>query len=73
MSTQKETWKERHDVAQRHVAEGQRVIERQRALIRRQQEAGRDTKDAEQLLATFERSQVLFEDDLARIRAEPKS
>jgi hypothetical protein len=66
------TWAERHQAAQRLVAEGQRAIERQRALIRRQKEFGSDTKDAEELLATFERTQVIFENDLARVLAERK-
>jgi hypothetical protein len=44
------TWTERHAIAQRHVAEGQRVIESQRELIRKQSMLGHDTKDAEQWL-----------------------
>jgi hypothetical protein len=64
------TWTERHAIAQRHVAEGQRVIESQHELIRKQSVLGHDTKDAEKWLAKFERSQRTFERDLARICAE---
>jgi hypothetical protein len=64
------TWTERHAIAQHQVAEGQRIIESQRALIRKQNMLGHDTKDAEKLLVKFERPQRTFEQDLARIRAE---
>jgi hypothetical protein len=64
------TWTERQAIAQRHVAEGQRVIESQRALIRTQNMLGHDTKHAEKMLAKFERSQLTFEQDLARILAQ---
>ena len=64
------TWTERHAIAQHQVAEGQRVIESQRAVIRKQNMMGHDTTDAEKLLARFERSQRTFEQELARIRAE---
>jgi hypothetical protein len=45
---------ERHAIAQHHVAHGQRVIESQLELIRKQNMLGYDTKDAEKLLAKFE-------------------
>ena len=64
------TWTERQAIAQRHVAEGQRVIESQRELIRKENMLGHDTKDAEKMLAKFERSQRTFERELARISAE---
>ena len=64
------TWTERHAIAQHHVAEGQRVIESQRELIRKENMLGHDTKDAEKMLAKFERSQRTFERELARISAE---
>jgi hypothetical protein len=64
------TWTERHALAQHRVAEGQSLIERQRALIRSQTLLGNDTTEAEELLAKFERSQAVFEHDLARIVAE---
>jgi len=64
------TWTERLAIAQRQVTEGQRVIESQRAVIRKLNMMGHDTMDAERLLARFERSQRTFEQELARIRAE---
>jgi hypothetical protein len=63
-------WIERHEQAKRHVEDGQRVVDRQRTLIARQKVLGHDTQMSERLLAAFERSQVIFESDLARIRAE---
>ncbi len=63
---------ERYEEAKRHVADGLRVIERQRALTDRQQALRRDTELSERLLAAFERSQGIFEDDLARICKECK-
>ncbi len=63
-------WIERHEEAKRHVADGQRVIDRQRDLIGRQKALGCDTSRSEELLAAFERSQAIFESDLVRIRRE---
>jgi hypothetical protein len=63
-------WTERYEEAKRHVADGRLVLERQRALIDRQKVLKRDTAVSERLLATFERSQEIFEGDLARIRQE---
>ena len=58
-------------MAAHHVRSGRLVVERQRALIRRGQEAGRNTDASEDLLALFERTQAIFEDDLARLRRPP--
>jgi len=51
-------------MASRHVAEGRRVVERQRALISSQRKAGLDTSASEKLLNLFESTQAIFEDDL---------
>jgi hypothetical protein len=51
--------------AMRHVAEGRRIVDRQRALVARLKEAGLDANAAEDLLAQFERTLAVFEDDLA--------
>lgn len=51
-------------MAARHVAEGKRIVARQRTLIARHEEAGRSTVDSEKLLALFERTLRIFEDDL---------
>lgn len=50
--------------AARHVMEAKRIVARQRALIAKQKEGGRDTDAAEALLAQFERTLAIFEADL---------
>jgi uncharacterized protein YciI len=64
------SWLERYQEANRHVASGREVIRRQRDLIDRKKAHGRTTDDAEDLLAVFERTQTIFEDDLTRITRE---
>ena len=52
----------------RHYGEVTRLlIERQKAMVERHRAEGRDPKPAEDLLAAFERSQKVFERDLARL------
>jgi pantothenate kinase-related protein Tda10 len=51
--------------AERHVRRGREIVARQRKLIADLGAQGSDTQVAEELLAAFERSQELFEDDLA--------
>ena len=63
-------WSERYRQAQQHVIDGRQRIERQRALVEKQKGRGSDTTESEGLLATFHRSQSIFEDDLARIEHE---
>ena len=55
--------------AVRHVAEGRRIIVRQRALIERLRASGHSTLRSEDTLDLFLRSQAIFEDDERRIRA----
>ena len=43
------------------------LIERQKEIVERHRAEGRDTKPAEDLLAAFERSQKVFERELARL------
>ena len=43
------------------------LIERQKAMVERHRAEGRDPKPAEDLLAAFERSQKVFERELARL------
>ena len=43
------------------------LIERQKEVVERHRVEGRDTKPAEDLLAAFERSQKVFERELARL------
>ena len=53
--------------AYRHVIDGRRIIAAQRLRIERMKRNGLQTANAEALLQTFERSQALFEDDLAAL------
>ena len=50
----------------RHVELGLQLIERQKEMVERHRSEGRDTKPAEDLLAALERTQKVFERDLAR-------
>ena len=65
-------WLERYEQAAQHVLDGRDVIDRQHDLIARQKARGRNTELAEQLLDRFERSQAIFESDLARISGEAR-
>jgi len=56
--------------AARHVAEGRRIVDRQRALVARLKEAGLDAFNAKDLLGQFERTLAVFEDDLRRFTRE---
>jgi len=57
----------RRDQATRHVLRGREIVDRQRILIARLRLRSRDADAAEDLLACFERSLAIFEDDLARL------
>jgi hypothetical protein len=57
----------RRALAEQHVEEGRRVIERQRQLIARKKVAYSDTIFAEELLDQFLLSQRIFEDDLTNL------
>ena len=56
---------ERRAFAPGHVEWGRRVIAWQRRYVKELRESGRDTEAAEKLLAVFERTQKVFEYDLA--------
>jgi hypothetical protein len=60
-------------VAARHVTEGRRIIERQRALIARQRKKGLNTWASEKLLDLFGYTQTIFEDDLRAIEGNQNS
>jgi hypothetical protein len=64
------SWLERYLKAHRHAVAGRKVITCQRDLIARKQALGHSTDRSEDLLAIFERTQAIFEDDLARITSE---
>ena len=51
--------------AQRHVNRGRQLVERQREFIEQLRSASADISDAEDILACFARSLVIFEKDLA--------
>ena len=64
---------ERRALALKHVETGRRIIARQRELIKRQIARGVDTATSESLLRAFERSQMIFEHDLADLdRRKPQ-
>jgi hypothetical protein len=58
---------DRAALAQDHVTRGRRIVARQRQLIVEIRARGGDCATAEDLLSAFERSLVIFEDDLAVI------
>ena len=53
--------------AQRHVELGRAIIDYHKELLERHRTDGRDTKPAEDLLEALERSQKVFEHDLAEL------
>jgi len=57
-------------LAERHIAEGQQRIERQRQIIRELHNDGRDLATAMALLTQFEELQSLHIKDRDRARAE---
>jgi hypothetical protein len=65
-----DTWENRRAVAERHVTDGRRAIDQQRSIIARQRVLRVDTQASEALLAAFERSQEIFEGNLARLLQE---
>ena len=54
-------------LAERHVVEGHRIVERQRQLIAKIKACNGYSVQAEELLSVFEKSLVIFQDDLARL------
>jgi hypothetical protein len=65
-----DTWEKRHATAQRHVTVGRSAIDRQRSIVAGQRAVRLSTQASEELLAAFERSQEIFEGNLARILEE---
>ena len=59
------TIEERRAFARGHVEWGRRVIARQQQYLKELRDSGRDTEAAEKLLLMFERTQKVFEHDLA--------
>ncbi|MGY8706007.1 hypothetical protein RAD16_09700 [Bradyrhizobium sp. 18BD] len=61
---------ERLILARRHVAGGRQIVERQKTLV---SNGGANTAEALKLLALFEATQNIFEDDLERILREERN
>ena len=57
-------------MAFRHVQQGRAIIERQHQLIDRRRKGGHSTDFSESLLAQFEQTQAIFEDDLAHLQRQ---
>jgi len=57
-------------LAQEHIIKGRRIIARQRRLIEEIRARKGDTISAEELLAQFERSLAVFEEDLVAISSQ---
>ena len=64
------SWLERYEDVLRQVIAGQDVLARQRAVIEWLKSHGQDTTWFEDGLRPFEQSQVIFEEDLERVRRE---
>jgi hypothetical protein len=56
--------------AERHVAQGEAIIERQLSLVAELARDGHDTEEARALLTTFRQIQKLSEQDHARLKRE---
>jgi hypothetical protein len=56
--------------ARHHVEWGRQLIARQRQYAKELQESGRDTEAAEKFLLELERSQKVFEHDLAALEKQ---
>jgi hypothetical protein len=55
-------------LAERHVTRGREIVSEQRKIIKRLRAINANTTQATELLEAFERSQMIFEDDLAEIK-----
>lgn len=58
---------ERLTLARRHVARGRQIVERQQLMVRN---GAVNRAEAIKLLALFEKTQAIFEDDLDRLLRE---
>jgi hypothetical protein len=54
-------------MARHHVVRGREIIARQREIIEEAHERGSESSVAEKMLAQFEMSQAIFEDDFDRL------
>lgn len=58
---------DRFTMAERHIQEGRRILERHRTIIAERRALGLDTREAEELMATFECLLNIFDRDLGAI------
>jgi len=63
---------DRIERARRHVEWGRFAIVRQKEMVERHRAERRDTKPAEDLLSALERTQKVFERDLAELEKRGK-
>ncbi len=59
-------------LTRRQMVQGLQMVERQRALVQRLSELGRDTREAEHSLELFGQSVAILEQQLANLEAERK-
>jgi hypothetical protein len=60
------------EMALRHVTTSRRIVAAQRRRVEQLKTDGRDATASEALLARYERSLAIFEDDLKRIKEKRK-
>jgi hypothetical protein len=68
-----DNWEKRHAIAERHVDTGRRAIDHQRSIIASQKALRLNSRASEELLSAIERSQEIFESNLARLLGERSS
>lgn len=56
--------------AERHVADGEKTVARQREIVARLERDGHDASTARELLSAFEESLVMHKADRERLRQE---
>ena len=61
---------QRRAFARHHVEWGRQLIARQRQYLKELQDSGRDTEAVEKFLLELERSQKVFEHDLATLEKQ---
>jgi hypothetical protein len=57
-------------IAKRNIANGEKIIARQRVLIEKLRESGQGTVGAEKLLRTMVSTQTLFQEQLAYLQRQ---
>jgi hypothetical protein len=65
-----DTWTKRHAIAQRHLETARQAIDHQRLIVASQQALRLNTQASQDLLTVMERSQEIFEGNLAGLLRE---